>query len=56
MIEGDGNGLSSLVRALVGELKPELAELDQRIAAYDRRIRNSTATMNCVSVSARLRA
>ena len=39
MIEGDGNGLSSLVRALVGELKAELAELDQRIAAYDRRIR-----------------
>jgi len=39
MTEGDGNGLSSLVRALVGELKDELAELDQRIAAYDRRIR-----------------
>ena len=39
MIEGDGNGLSSLVRALVGELKAEFAELDQRIAAYDRRIR-----------------
>ena len=39
MIEGDGNGLGSLVRALVGELKAELAELDQRIAAYDRRIR-----------------
>ena len=39
MTEGDGNGLSSLVRALVGELKAELAELDQRIAAYDRRIR-----------------
>src|SRR3974390_3840902 len=33
MIEGDGNGLSSLVRALVGELKDEVAELDQRIAA-----------------------
>jgi transposase len=39
MTEGDGNGLSSLVRALVGELKDELGELDQRIAAYDRRIR-----------------
>lgn len=39
IIESDRNGLSGLVRALVGELKDELAELDQRIAASDRRIR-----------------
>src|SRR6516164_1100096 len=34
-----GNGLSDLVRALVGELQQELAELDRRITTYDRRIR-----------------
>src|SRR5262245_50103560 len=34
-----GNGLSDLVRALVGELQQELAELDRRIATYDGRIR-----------------
>ena len=34
-----GNGLSDLVRALVGELQQELADLDRRITTYDRRIR-----------------
>jgi transposase len=34
-----GNGLSDLVRALVGELQQELAELDRRVTTYDRRIR-----------------
>jgi len=31
-----GNGLSGLVRALVGELQQELAELDRRSTTYHR--------------------
>ena len=39
IVGNHGNGLSDLVRALVGELQQELADLDQRIRTYDRRIR-----------------
>jgi len=39
IVGNHGNGLSDLVRALVGELQQELAELDRRITTYDRRIR-----------------
>jgi len=34
-----GDGLSEMIRALMRELQVELAELDARIATYDRRIR-----------------
>ena len=41
VIVGDSaDGLSDLVRALIGELQVELTELDRRIASYDRRIRD----------------
>ena len=38
ILDDDKNGLSRLVRALIGELREELSELDRRIASYDRRI------------------
>ena len=39
IVGNQGNGLGALVRALVGELQQELAELDRRITTYTRRIR-----------------
>ena len=38
IVGGSDDGLSDLVRALISELQVELAELDRRIASYDRRI------------------
>lgn len=34
-----GDGLNEMIRTLVQEEREELAELDQRIASYDRRVR-----------------
>lgn len=39
VIAGCDDGLSELVRSLMRDLREELAELDRRIASYDRRIR-----------------
>jgi transposase len=39
IVENSDDDLSDLVRSLMRELRAELAELDQRIASYDRRIR-----------------
>lgn len=39
IVEGSEPGLNELLRSLVGELKIELAELDRRLAGYNRRIR-----------------
>jgi transposase len=39
IVGDDKSGLNDLVRALMGELRQELRELDCRIADYDRRIR-----------------
>ncbi|MER9876833.1 IS110 family transposase [Mesorhizobium sp. M0195] len=36
---GSDDGLNELVRVLIREVQTELAELDQRIASYDRRVR-----------------
>src|SRR4030088_3448114 len=42
VIVGNGNdGLSGMVRSLMRELQAEMAEVDDRIATYDRRIRES---------------
>lgn len=38
IVAGSEDGLNDLVRALIGELQIELAELDRRITTYDRRI------------------
>ena len=40
IVGSSDDGLSDLVRALIGELQVELTELDRRIASYDRRIRD----------------
>ena len=40
IVEGSEPGLNELLRDLVGELKTELAELDRRLAVYNRRIRD----------------
>ncbi len=39
IVGNDDDGLSEMVRSLTRELQTELAELDDRIAIYDRRIR-----------------
>ena len=39
IVGSNEGGLNDVVRALIGELQVELAELDRRIATYDRRIR-----------------
>ncbi|WP_292591526.1 IS110 family transposase [Mesorhizobium sp.] len=39
IVGNDDDGLSDMVRSLMRELRAELAELDERIATYDRRIR-----------------
>ncbi|MFD1984538.1 IS110 family transposase [Mesorhizobium newzealandense] len=39
IVGNDDDGLSEMVRSLMRELQTELAELDDRIAIYDRRIR-----------------
>lgn len=39
IVAGNEDGLNDLIRALIGELQMELAELDQRIASCDRRVR-----------------
>jgi transposase len=40
VIVGNGDdGLSGMVRSLMRELQAEMAEIDDRIATYDRRIR-----------------
>lgn len=39
IMAGCDDGLSELVRSLVRDLREELAELERRIASYDRRIR-----------------
>lgn len=38
--DGGNDGLDALVRDLVTDVKAELAELDRRIASYDRRLRD----------------
>lgn len=40
IIEGSEPGLNELLRDLVCDMKTELAELDRRLAVYDRRIRD----------------
>ncbi|WP_292254459.1 IS110 family transposase [Mesorhizobium sp.] len=39
IVGNDDDGLSDMVRSLMRELRAEMAELDDRIATYDRRIR-----------------
>jgi len=38
VVDDESNGLTSIVRALIGELREELSDLDGRIAIYDRKI------------------
>jgi transposase len=38
ILDEQANGLTSIVRALIGELRDELSDLDKRIAIYDRKI------------------
>ncbi|MBB4423808.1 transposase [Bradyrhizobium sp. CIR48] len=45
------DGLSEMLRALMRELQEELSELDTRIAAYDRRIREIFRRMSSASGS-----
>jgi transposase len=40
IIDDEANGLNSIVRALIGELREELSDLDGRITIYDRKIIN----------------
>ena len=40
IVDGDNLGLGDMIRDLVRDVHEELAELDQRIASYTRRIRN----------------
>ena len=40
IIDDEANGLNSIVRALIGELREELSNLDGRITIYDRKIIN----------------
>ena len=39
IVDEESNGLNSIVRELIGELREELIDLDRRIAIYDRKIR-----------------
>jgi len=39
IVGSSDDGLSDLVRSLMRELQVEMAELDERITSYDRRIR-----------------
>lgn len=38
-IDEETNGLTGIMRELIGELREELSHLDERIAIYDRKIR-----------------
>jgi transposase len=38
IIDEQANGLTSIIRALIGELREELNDLDKRIGIYDRKI------------------
>ena len=38
IVDDESDGLSGIVRALIGELREELSDLDGRIAIYDRKI------------------
>ena len=51
--DDEDRALNPLARSLMRELREELAELDARIAGYDRRSTSSTATVRSASVSAR---
>ena len=51
--DNEDRALNPMVRALMGELREELTELDARIAGYDRRSESSIATARSASVSAR---
>lgn len=44
IVGNDDDGLSDMVRSLMRELRAEMAELDDRIATYDRRIREISRT------------
>ena len=39
IVDEESDGLNSIVRELIGELREELIDLDRRIAIYDRKIR-----------------
>jgi transposase len=39
IVDEESNGLNSIVRELIGELREELIDLDRRVAIYDRKIR-----------------
>ena len=38
IIDEQANGLTSIIRALIGELREELNDLDKRIGIYDRKV------------------
>ncbi|MER9075445.1 hypothetical protein NKH80_21985 [Mesorhizobium sp. M0904] len=56
IIAGCDDGLSEMVRSPMSDLREEPAELDRRIASYDSRIRESSATASRANASARSKA
>ena len=55
IVDDDKNDLSRLVRALIGELREELSELDHRIASTIVGSESSIVAANFVSASTRLK-